>query len=236
MRTKYIGGNGLPMSVSLYQQPLTNDPNDNKTLKTADGITESHDVLFKIMKVDQKEIDKHFKGLHGDGQVKKFQIASKVQKKYNIMSIFSKLQDLAHMLEIVFDRVKENSMWVQVSLSVNKSITNVFRKSLKSRNWLKTNLTEYFYVSMPSYSDTKFVAHLSKSFKSYFRDFIGIISFFNTDLSCTRKVGRRNLGMKNLAQSAGHQLSSRIINDSITQFITPLSTYAQSDLNPTYKS
>ena len=38
-----------------------------------------------------------------------------------------------------------------------------------------------------------------------------------------------------MAQSAGHQLSSRIIDDTITHFITPLSTFAQSDLNPTYK-
>ena len=106
MRTKYIGAQGIPISVSLHQQPLTNDPNDSKTMKTAESITESHETLFTIMKVNQTDIDKHFKGLHGDGQIKKFEIASKVQTKYNIMTLFSKLQDLAHMLENIFDKVK----------------------------------------------------------------------------------------------------------------------------------
>ena len=58
------------------------------------------------MKVNQTDIDKHFKGLHCDGQMKKFKIASKVQTKYSIMTIFSKLQDVAHMLENIFDKVK----------------------------------------------------------------------------------------------------------------------------------
>lgn len=105
-RTKYIGSQGLPTSFSAYQQPLTNDTSDIKTLKTAEGIVKSHDELFKRMKVDQESIDKHFKGLHGDGQIKKFGIADSIQEKYQIMDIFSKLQDLAHNVENTFDRVK----------------------------------------------------------------------------------------------------------------------------------
>ena len=132
-------------------------------------------------------------------------------------------------------QVKDNSLWLQTTLSVNASVVRVFRKSLKSRNWVKSYLFNHYYVSMPSYSETKFVAHLSKSFNAYFRDFVGITAFLNLDLSWTRKTGRRNLGLKNLARSGGHQLSSRIIDDTISQFLTPLSTYAQSDLNPTYK-
>ena len=66
MRTKYIGSQGISTSVSLYQQPLTNDVIDSNTIKTAESITESHETLFTIMKVNQTDIDKHFKGLHGD--------------------------------------------------------------------------------------------------------------------------------------------------------------------------
>ena len=63
-------------------------------------------VQLRKMKVNNDDIDKHFKGLHGDGQIKQFKIAETIQHDYDIMKVFFKLQDLAHNIENIFERVQ----------------------------------------------------------------------------------------------------------------------------------
>ena len=106
IRSKFIGPLGIPTSTSVHTQAKTNDPNDLKTMKTAEGLVAGKGEVFKKMELEPEAVDKHCMGLHDDGQVSEWQIGPKVCEKYWINTLFCSQSDTTHKLEIIFNRVK----------------------------------------------------------------------------------------------------------------------------------
>ena len=104
-RNKFIGPNGIPVSACMHQQPLTNNENDLKTFKTAEGIVASHKDFLAKMDVSKDDIDQHWMHLGGDGQIADWKIAEKVRDDNGLVALFDSQTDTAHKIEIINKRV-----------------------------------------------------------------------------------------------------------------------------------
>ena len=100
-----MGPLGIPTSTVVHTQAKTNDPNDPKTMKTAEGLVAGKGEVFKKMELEPAQIDKDCMGLHGDGQVTEWEVGPKVCKKYEINTLFCSQTDTMHKMEIIFKRV-----------------------------------------------------------------------------------------------------------------------------------
>ena len=128
-------------------------------------------------------------------------------------------------------------MWYQSILLAHKQLVNsvkysVFREIVEH---MVSYVHSKFCLTFKAHSETKFVAHLLQSFQSYFRNINGLRHLYGRDLSWTRKKGRANLWLNNLANSAELYIGESFITDTFNMHIIPLSKLAQSDLFPIYK-
>ena len=157
-------------------------------------------------------------GLHCDRQHAKnnLDVVGMVKKQNDLTHWFSGESDIARRLESASQKVKKTSLFYANIIKANGIINDITSHSVKKLSKLKAFSSCHWHLRPKTHSETKFVGHLSTSFKAIIRCLNGIIHLFAQNLSPTNQKCRNNINYTKIIQSAHFQFGHRLINDIIT--------------------
>ena len=189
---KIVGPEGYETAVAVQAYAVTD--------ATGDGLTASKQNLFDSLNLGSTAVQQNVLGFHCDRQYddKNLKVTQKMKREYKLSGWFNTQSDVAHLVESAAKLCREASILAQNIITSNKTITNIFAHSVKKTTSLKSYGYSYFYLTPKPYSDTKFIAHLSASFRANIRNQCSIQHLLSSNCSTTNKEGINNIYHSNI--------------------------------------